>query len=409
MHRGRQGWFRPTVAYPTTQSVLAPTEHFADRRSLPILSAMIANSPSDRRVANLRVRVLHAPWVDPPRFSPTYDRPRELLVVEVETAGGIVGMGYLQLLAGGTATVAACLDELVRPHVIGRDVTEVEAIWRDLWRANYWVGRMGITILAQSAVDVALWDAIGKLAGLPLFRLWGGASRSLPAYGSGCWRGLGGDGMIAKAKAYVDQGFRAIKMQAGHLYDDNTDVAHVAAMRDALGPDIDICVDVNMGWTADQAIAVGRRFEQHGVYWIEEPVPCEDFAGYLRIAEALDTRIVGGETHYTRYDLRPFFEHPRIPILQPDVMRGGLTELRRIAATADTWSMRIAPHLFPELMVHLMAAVPNPHWIEYVNWLDDAWVEPVLPQDGVYLPPERPGHGLTFRDDFLADHTVSPA
>ena len=90
-------------------------------------------------------------------------------------------------------------------------------------------------------------------------------------------------------------------------------------------------------------------------------------------------------------------------------MRGGLTELRRIAATADTWSMRIAPHLFPELMVHLMAAVPNPHWIEYVNWLDDAWVEPVLPQDGVYLPPERPGHGLTFRDDFLADHTVSPA
>jgi len=165
--------------------------------------------PSDRRIADLRVRRLIAPWVDPPRWSPTYDRQRELLVVEVETAGGLVGMGYLQLLAGGSATVAACLDELIRPHLIGRDATEVEAIWGDLWRANYWIGRMGVTVFAQSAVDVALWDLTAKLAGLPLFRLWGGASRQLPAYGSGCWRGLGGDGMVAKAQAYAARGFQA--------------------------------------------------------------------------------------------------------------------------------------------------------------------------------------------------------
>lgn len=133
---------------------------------------------------------------------------------------------------------------------------------------------------------------------------------------------------------------------------------------------------------------------------------CEDFAGYARIAEALDLRIVGGETHFTRFDMRPFFEHSRLPILQPDVMRGGLTELRKIATVADTYGMTIAPHLFPELMVQLMASISNPRILEYVNWMDDAWVEPVLPVDGVYTAPERPGHGLEFKPDFVKEHTV---
>lgn len=240
---------------------------------------MPAGEQSARRIADVRTRRLVAPWVDPPRWSPTYDRLRELVVVEVETVGGMVGMGYLQLLSGGSATVSACLDELVRPHLIGRDATEVEAIWGDLWRANYWVGRMGVTVLAQSAVDVALWDLTAKLAGLPLFRLWGGASRPLPAYGSGCWRGLGGDGMVDKAQAYAERGFPAIKMQAGHLYDDRTDVEHVRRMRDALGDGVEILVDVNMGWTADQAIAVGRRFQEHGVYWTRSRSPARTSPG----------------------------------------------------------------------------------------------------------------------------------
>lgn len=362
------------------------------------------SSAGDRRIADIRVHRLRAPWIDAPRWSPSYDRPREIVAVEVETAGGVVGMGYLQILNGGMETIATCIEELVRPHALGRDVTEVEALWSELWRANYWIGRMGVTVLAQSALDIALWDATAKLAGLPLFRLWGGASREIEAYGSGCWRGLGGDGMVDKAKRYVGQGFGAIKMQAGHMYDDRTDVAHVAAMRAALGETVEICIDVNMGWTADQAIAVGRRFQDHGVYWLEEPVDCEDVEGYFRIADALDLRVVGGETHFTRYDLRPFFAHPKIPILQPDVMRGGFTELRRIAAMADSAGMRIAPHLFPELMVQLLAAIPNPHWIEYVDWMEDAWVDPILPERGRYRPPERPGHGLAFRPEFLSEY-----
>ncbi|MDP6707623.1 MAG: mandelate racemase/muconate lactonizing enzyme family protein [Alphaproteobacteria bacterium] len=358
-------------------------------------------------IKDVRTTLLRLPFTDPPRWSRDYDRPRELVVVEIETASGITGMGYIMPLGGGLATIDACLKEMIIPRLLGRDATEVEAIWRDLWNATYWIGRAGVTVFAQSVVDIALWDAIGKRAGLPLHRLWGHYQSEIPAYGSGCWRGLGGDGMVEKALAFVDQGFGAIKMQAGHMYDDATDVRHVAQMREALGPDVDIMIDVNMGWTADQAIQVGRKFEDYDLYWLEEPVPAEDFHGYFRIAEALDLRIVGGESLFTRYELRPFFENPKIPILQPDPMRGGLTELRKIAALADTWGIAIAPHLFHELMVQLLASIPNGHLAEYLDFLDDLWVEPVLPEAGVLTVPERPGHSLAFKEEVLKDCRVT--
>ena len=195
-------------------------------------------------------------------------------------------------------------------------------------------------------------------------------------------------------------------MQSGVLYDGNQDVENLSKMRDALGENIDIMTDVNMAWSADEAIKIGKKLQEFNLYWLEEPVNCEDFKGYLRIAEALDTRVVGGETHYTRFDMRPFFESAKIPILQPDVMRGGFTELRKIATVADTWGITIAPHLFPELMVQLMASIPNAHIIEYVNWMDDAWVNPILPTQGQYSAPERPGHGLEFKKEFISDYIL---
>lgn len=360
-------------------------------------------------VKDIRTTALSIPFTDPPRWSADYDRPREILVVEIETASGITGMGYLMVLSGGLQTIQACIEELVAPVVLGRSIASVEAIWRDIWRATYWVGRMGVTVFAQSAIDIALWDALGKQAGLPLFQLWGGAGNGdpIPAYGSGCWRGLGREGMIEKAQAYVRDGFDAIKMQTGHMYDHATDVANVAAMREALGDGVAIMVDVNMGWTADEAIAVGRRLDDYDIHWLEEPVVAEDFAGYFRIADALKTRVVGGESHFTHHDLAPFFETPKLPILQPDMMRGGLTQMRRIATLADAKGIRIAPHLFHELMVQVMAAIPNPDVLEYINFLDDLWVEPVLPVGNLLTPPNRPGHGLTFKTEILKDFKIS--
>ena len=198
--------------------------------------------------------------------------------------------------------------------------------------------------------------------------------------------------MIARAKEFTAQGLKAIKMQVAHIRPWREDVQNVKAMREAMGGGIEIMIDVNMGWDADTAIQAGHRIDEFDPYWLEEPVIAEDFAGYRRIAAALKTRIVGGESHFTRNDLRPFFETPCVPILQPDPMRGGYTELRKIAAAAEPWGIRLAPHLFHETMVHVLAAIPNASYLEYMDWNDDLWIEPVLPsKDGTMTPARTAG------------------
>ncbi len=362
---------------------------------------------TDMTIKDIRTTMLRVPWPQNPWLKGhAFGDARNILALDVETSGGIVGMGYLFPFRPILRTIRSCLEETVIPRVLGKDAATIEAIWQDLWRSSTNYGRGGITTMAMSLLDIALWDALGKRANLPLHRLWGHFRAQLPAYGSGCFRGSGGDGMIAKALHYKELGYKAIKMQVAHTADLATDLDNVKRMREALGPDIAIMIDVNMGWTADIAIQMGRKFQDYDVYWLEEPVRADDFAGYLRIAEALDLRIVGGESHFTRFDLRPFFENPRLSILQPDPMRGGLTDLRKTAAIADTWGMMIAPHLFTELNVQLLASIPNGLWIEDMGLTNDLWVDPVPVTNGMIRAPERPGHGLAFRPEILRDCAV---
>jgi L-alanine-DL-glutamate epimerase-like enolase superfamily enzyme len=362
---------------------------------------------SDMTITSIRTTMLRVPWPDTPWLKGhAFGDARQILVLEVETQGGITGMGHLFSFRPGLKTVAAAIEETILPRVIGKDATVVEGIWNDIWRATATYGRGGIVTMAQSALDIALWDAIGKRAGLPLHRLWGHVRSTLPAYGSGCFRGSGGDGMIAKALHYKSRGYSAIKMQIAHGDNLARDVDNVRRMREALGPDIAIMIDINQGWTADVAIDVGHKIEQYDIYWLEEPVPADDFKGYMRVAEALPIRIVGGETHFTRFDLRPFFENPRCPILQPDPMRGGFTDLRKTAVLADTWGMTMAPHLFPELNVQLLASIPNGLWIEDMGLSEDLFLDPVPVVNGTITAPERPGHGLAFKPEILRDCRV---
>ncbi len=362
---------------------------------------------SDMTIVSMKTTLLRVPWAGPPPANGIMPpAARELLVLEIATRGGLTGMGYLQPLSGGLETLDSCLKEMVAPKVIGRDATEIEGIWQTLWKSNYWLGRMGIAVFAMSAVDIALWDLVGKRAGLPLYRLWGKARSEVEAYGSGCWRGLGRDGMIEQAKQFTGMGMRAIKMQCAHIRPWREDVKNVFAMREALGPDTEIMIDVNMGWDAATAIQAGHYFDEADLYWLEEPVVCEDFEGYARVAAALKTRVVGAETHYTRYDMRPFFTRPSTPILQPDMMRGGLTELRKIAAVADTWGITIAPHLFHELIVHVLCSIPNASYAEYMDWNDDLWVTPSIPVKGMLRPLEMPGHGLQFKPELLKSNRI---
>jgi L-alanine-DL-glutamate epimerase-like enolase superfamily enzyme len=363
---------------------------------------------TDLTIIALRTSILRVPWPDTPWLKGhPFGDARNILVLEAETRDGIIGMGYLFSFRPGLRTIALAIEETIAPRVVGKDASAVEAIWLDLWRTTATYGRGGIVAMAMSALDIALWDAVGKRADLPLHRLWGHFRSQLPVYGSGCFRGSGGDGMIAKALHYKQQGYKAIKMQMAHTDDLRGDVENVKRMRETLGPDMIIMIDINMGWTADVAIAQGHKIEPYDVYWLEEPVFADDFAGYLRVAEALPSiRIVGGETHFTRYDLRPLIENPHVPILQPDPMRGGFTDLRKTAVLAEVRGKAIAPHLFPELNVQLLASIPNGIWIEDMGLSEDLFVDPVVVQNGMITAPERPGHGLAFKPEILGDCRV---
>jgi D-arabinonate dehydratase len=356
------------------------------------------------QIADVRTHLLSVPFAEPPKTGFLPLERIDLLVVEVETSTGVIGTGHLHPLAGGMRTLETCIHEMLVPLLLGQDASEVEALWERMWRATFIQGRMGITVMAMSALDVALWDAVGRAEGRPLWALWGGRPDPLPVYGSGCFRGLGHDGMIDKARRFVDRGYRAIKMQVAHLFTADEDVANVRDMRAALGDGIDIMIDVNQGWTADEAITVGRRLDEFEPAWLEEPVMADDFDGYHAVADAIRTPLAGGENHFTHHDLKPFFASGKVPVLQPDIMRGGYTELRRIAAMAHDAGLKIAPHLFPELSVHLNASIPNAFWLEDMGWFDHLWVEPNRPVNGMLTPPDRPGHGMDFRPELFRDH-----
>jgi D-arabinonate dehydratase len=354
-------------------------------------------------IADIRTHLLSVPYTDPPQTGFLPLENIDLLVVEVETKSGVIGTGHLHPLAGGLRTLETCVHEMLKPHLLGEDVSNVEALWQKMWQATFIQGRMGISVMAMSAVDIALWDATGRAQGKPLWEIWGGSPEPLPIYGSGCYRGLGHDGMIDKAQWFVDQGYRAIKMQVAHLFTHDEDIANVRDMRAALGDGIEIMADVNQGWTVDEAIKVGRRLDEYQLAWLEEPVIADDFDGYHAIADAIDTPVVGGENHFTHHDLKPFFASGKIPVLQPDIMRGGYTELRVIANHAHQAGLKIAPHLFPELSVHLNAAIPNPAWLENMGWYEHLWIEPNTPVNGMLTPPNRPGHGMDFRPELFRD------
>lgn len=354
-------------------------------------------------IKDIRTHLLQVPYADPPRTGFLVTENLDLLVVEVETASGVVGTGHLQPLGGGLRTLEMCIHEMMKPLLLGEDARQVEDLWRKMWLAHFIQGRMGITVMAMSAIDIALWDAVGRADGKPLWQLWGGSDAPIPIYGSGCYRGLGGEGMIEKAQRFVADGYRAIKMQVAHVFTHEEDVANVRAMREALGPDVEIMVDVNQAWSAEEAIKVGKQLDEFDLSWLEEPVMADDFEGYHAVADALETPISGGENHFTHHDFKPFFASGKVPFLQPDIMRGGYSELRVIAEHAHHAGLKMAPHLFPELSSHLLASIPNGAWLEGMGWHDHLWVEPVLAENGMLTPPNRPGHGMEFKPELFAE------
>ena len=160
-----------------------------------------------------------------------------------------------------------------------------------------------------------------------------------------------------------------------------------------------IMIDVNQGWTVEETIKVCPKIESYEPEWLEEPIMADDFDGYDEVCNSTTIPIVTGENNFTHHDLLPFMRGKKIPILQPDIMRGGYTNLIYSAKLANKFGIKIAPHMFPELSIHIVASIENPSWLEYMGWYDHLWKEPILPKNGTLTPTSRPGHGMDFKTE----------
>ena len=354
-------------------------------------------------ISDIKTYLLSVPYKDPPKIGFVDIGNIDLLILEIETFSGLSGMGYLHPIVGGMQTIEMCIHEMLKPLLIGKNAENIKEIWNEMWKTTFIQGRMGITVMGMSAIDIALWDLLGKHKKQPLWQLWGGKNSPLPVYGSGCYRGLGHDGMIEKAKKFVSEGYKAIKMQVAWGFTHEEDVINVRDMRQELGNNIKIMIDVNQGWNAEEAIKFGKAIDDYNIEFIEEPVIADDFKGYQKIANSINTPIATGENHFTHHDMKFFIETEIVSTLQPDLMRGGFTELKVISNLANKKNIKIAPHLFMELNTHLNASIPNAAWLEHMGWYNHLWEEPILPENGTATPPNKPGHGLKFKSDLFKE------
>ena len=361
------------------------------------------------KVTDVRIETYRWPRARPIRNGMHVYAYAGLNVVKIDTDDGVTGLG----LAGGATEdqefVSGIASHLKR-YVIGCDPFDTERIWDDMWQPKL-VGRRGVTTRAISGIDIALWDIKGKACGVPLYKLLGGFSGSIPVYIAGGYyeEGKGLDELAVEMRESVSMGARAIKMKIGGA-PVNEDVERVRVVREAVGPDVKIMVDANCAYRYYEAIEIARKMERYEICWFEEPVMPDDYRGHQMIAQSTAIPIATGENEYTRYGFRDLIENRCAAILQPDALiTGGVTEWMKIATLAQAYDLPIAPHGNQDVHVHLVSAIPNGLTVEYYSGsTDPMWGkmfrETLRVENGVLRPPDRPGLGIELNDEALAPY-----
>jgi L-alanine-DL-glutamate epimerase-like enolase superfamily enzyme len=321
----------------------------------------------------------------------------ELLTVRLRDSDGAEGVGYTVTVGRNGAAVYATLVREIVALATGQDADLIEALWHRLWWALHYGGRGGPTVLALSAFDIALWDLKAKRAGLPLYKLLGGFDPLVPCYAGGIDLDLPLDGLLRQTDDNLGKGFRAIKMKVGRARL-REDVERLGAMRNHLGDGFPLMVDANMKWTADIAIRAARAFAPHDPVWLEEPVPPDDMAAHARIVREGGLPVAAGENLRTLWEFRHLIASGGVTYPEPDVTNcGGVTAFLKVAHLAEAFGLPVTSHGAHDLTVHLLAAVPNPSYLEVHGFgLERYIADPLRIADGKAIAPDRPGHGIAF-------------
>lgn len=325
-----------------------------------------------------------------------------VLAAEVLTADGGAGFGFSYALRAGGPAMFAYAEE-VAPLLLGEDAAEVERLWDKLLWHGASMGRGGLAIQALAALDLALWDARAKRAGLSLARLLGAFRTSVRCYNtSGGYLTTPADEAVENALAALARGIGGIKLKVGHP-DAAIDLERVSRARAALGAGVPLMVDANQQWDRITALRLGRRLEEFDLTWIEEPLDAYDAEGQVALAAALDTPISTGEMLTSAAEHARLLELGAADILQPDAPRvGGVTPFLRVAALADQRGVPLAPHFVMEIHIHLAAAQRLEPWVEHFDWLEPLFNERLTVREGRMLVPTGPGLGLTVSEEARA-------
>jgi len=360
------------------------------------------------RVTGLETTIVKVPFDKPLKTAIHHIEGVGCALLTVRTDEGISGEAYAFTMNGARIKVIDAMIHELEEMIVGRDPFDTEAIWQSIWDSYNFLGHKGISIIALSTVDTALWDIVGKAAGKPLHKLWGAARESIPTYASGGqWLSYSIDELQSEAAGFVTEGHRALKIRIGKPTVAE-DVERVAAVRQAVGPEIGLMVDANQGMTPKHAIKLARELEALDLIWFEEPTPCWDFKGHAEVRSATEIPIASGETEYTRYGMQQMIETGACDILMPDLQRiGGYTEFKRAAQLAASVDMPVTTHIFTEHSLPIAGHAPNCTWLEHMPWFAPLFNEGVIVEEGKVALPDRPGHGFTFSEEAVARFRVS--
>lgn len=372
-------------------------------------------SPSAERIVSVMARTVCIPLDKVTAFSTRVVTERHYCLVRVRTADGIEGIGFCYAGNKAGGLVASAVRELFAPLLAGQNPWLVEGLWERMYRDAILHGRTGSVMRALSILDNALWDRNARAVGQPLYKLMGGfIDGSVLAYASGGYYvdGKTPERLAEEAAGYVSSGFKAVKIKVGR-HSPREEEARVAAVRAAIGPDVLLMLDANNAWADfNTAMMHVARYETYAPYWIEEPFSPDDIDNHVRLARRTTIPVATGEIEAGRWRFKNLLENDAAAILQADAaVCGGITEWRRIAATAASFGATLAPHWFHDLHVHLVAATPNASMVEFFT--DDQVLNfrrlldrQLVLRDGRLQLPAVPGLGFNFDDDAVRRYAV---
>jgi L-alanine-DL-glutamate epimerase-like enolase superfamily enzyme len=290
-------------------------------------------------------------------------------LVKVRSTDGVEGIGFCYVGSAGGSILVAAIQNLLGPLLIGKDSYATEGLWKEMYQESLLQGRAGTVMRAISILDTALWDLNARTHGVPLHKYLGASElERVPGYASGGYYldGKTPEKLGEEMASYVELGFKAVKMKSGRL-SPREEEARVRAAREAIGPDVELMLDINNGWKdATEAMRYIRLIEQYDPYFIEEPFSPDDIDNHSRLAKLTRVPIATGEIGYGRWYHKELLDKGAATILQTDaVVCGGITEWKRIAATAASSGVVMCPHWFHDVHAPLVAATPNARYVEF--------------------------------------------